>query len=698
MNLREPNLQPLFEPQSVAVIGASNDRNKLGGRALRYALARQFQGPVYPVNPRYTNIGGRRCFPEIEAVPGTVDLAVIAVPARAVLPTLERCAAAAVRAAVVLSAGFAETGEEGRRAQEGIARISERSGMIVCGPNSLGVINFETGMAATFSQGMDVAGIEAGGMAVVSQSGFFGTLLFVLASRRGVGCRLYVSTGNEAVLTFADYVAWLARDPLTRIVVGYIEGLRDGGKFLTAARAVRDAGKVFVAIKVGRSRTGSLAAQSHTGAMTGTHAVYEAAFRENGVIAVDDEETLVDVAALLDVHPARRYRNIGILTISGGAGILMTDLLERGGLCVPALAEATRQRLAAVLPDIATTANPVDATGNALSEPDMLRDAAQAMLEDAGLDAVLVVLGMFEFAEDRIVAAMRQVMAKKPLMFVWPAASMRALGMLREAKIVSFSGTAAAARALTALRTPERTLGESSSLGDAPSLRATVKLGEPETKALLARFNIPIVRERAARDASAALATMCDMRYPVAVKIDAPDLAHKSDAGGVLLGIRSDRELTDSVDRVFANVSRAHPELRPRGVLVSEMVATSFEIIAGVTRDASFGPVVTVGAGGTAAEILRDTAVLLPPFDNAAARAAIASLRCAPLLSGYRASRPFDVDALAHALECIGELALAMPGLVELDVNPIKVLPAGEGIRVVDAFAVVEGRTYADVH
>ncbi len=712
--MREVDLQLFFEPRSIAIIGASADLTTISGKPLRYLKEHGYQGKIYPVNPKYQEIAGCPCYPSIASVPGPVDLALIAVNYRRVLPVLEECAQKGVRFATIFSSGFAEAGEEGRKLQLALAELAAKTGLRLCGPNCQGAVSLHERIAAAFSASLEIKPFTPGAVGFVTQSGALGYSIFNLAQEAGVGFSYVVSTGNEVDLDCLDFMRYMLEDENTRVVFTYLEGMRDGRKFARVAERALELGKPLAVLKVGRSETGSRAASSHTAALTGSDQVYSAFFKQEGIIRVADIEEFIDLALL--INSGVRFpqgKRLGIITTSGGAGVLAADAAEECGLQVPPLQEETRRQILSVIPAYGSALNPVDVTAQVINEAEGFWKVLQAVADDPGIDALVVIMTMItgesgvRMAQD--VAKMSK-RTQKPIAVAWTAGD-RLMGecfaVLRSAGVTYYKSPVRCVKAVAHLMNygafqsawrsrsacaPQKII----SPGAAP---ASVKeilsgagrvLSERESKKVLAAFGVPVTREETAGTQQEALSLAKKIGYPLALKVDSPDIPHKTEAGAIRLGIKSESELAQAFSEVLANARNYAPGARINGVLVQEMVPPGgVEVIVGVKSDPQFGPVVVFGLGGIFVEILKDVAMRVAPLTLAQAREMIGEIRGFGLLAGARGRPRADVEALAEVLVKVSEMALALSDeLAELDINPLIVLPAGQGVKVADALFI----------
>jgi acetate---CoA ligase (ADP-forming) len=694
---RFASLSALLAPGSVAVVGASADPTRIGGRPIAYMLARGFRGPLFPVNPKRTEIQGLRAYPDIAALPQVPDAAIVALPAALAEPAVAELAALGVRGLILFSAGFAEVDDAGAAAQERIGALARNAGMRLLGPNTLGLFNARIGWFPTFSTSFDSFWPIPGRIGIASQSGAFGTHLFALAATRGLGTPVCVTTGNEADVTLGEAIGWLATDPETDVIAAAAEGIRKPDAFLAALAAARAARKPVILMKAGRSALGRQAARSHTAAIAGDDAVFDAVLAEFGAIRAESAEQLLDFAyaATRRVYPARN--TLGVLTVSGGAGVLIADEAAALGLPMPALPTVAQAALKAALP-FAAPANPVDCTAQVLNEPALIARFAETMVAQAvdngGYHSVLAFFsqtGGSPTIAPGLRAALGAVRARYPdrlyaLSVIAPEAR------VREYEADGFLVFAEPVRAVRAIHAMGR-IGAAFAMpngGEKPLLPAVAlpaqTPNEAEAKRLLAEAGIPVVPERVAVTAEEAVAAAEALGYPVVMKILSPDILHKSEIGGVLLGLGDAAAARAGHAALIARARDACPRARLEGVLVAREISGAVECILGVHRDPCFGPIAMFGLGGVFVEVLGDVVFRRCPFDEVGARQMIGSVRGAALLHGARGRRPADVTALARMFSRLSAFAAsAGPRLCSLDLNPVLVLPDGAGAFVADA-------------
>ena len=692
----DDSLTALLHPRSIAIIGASDDPTRIGGRPLAYTRDAGFAGPLYPVNPRRATVQNLPAFPTIADVPEPVDTAIIAVPAPAVVPTAEACAAAGVKAAVVFSAGFAETGDDGRRRQDALSAIAGASGMRIVGPNCLGVYNSATGFFGTFTTTLEAEHPVPGGVGLVSQSGAYGSHLSLLATRRRIGIRFWVTTGNECDVDVAETIGWLARRPDISVIVAYVEGVADRDRLLTSLALARQHGKPVILQKVGRTEIGADAVRSHTATLAGSDAVYDGVFRQFGVHRARDAEEMLDVAyaATFGAFPASR--RVGLMSISGGVGVQMADEAVACGLEVTPMSDHAQARLKAQLP-YASPRNPVDITAQAFNNLDLIRSNLDVMLEEGAYDAI-VAFFTFVAAASAMVTPIREILQDARRRYPDRLLVLSIVGppdivqRYEAAGCPVFEDPSRAVRAVAALarlaESFDRPTAAPAALPTAvPLLPPTI--GEAVASRIFAEAGLPLIESRLCATAREAAQAAAELGFPVALKIASPDIAHKSDAGGVALDLGT----ADAVARAFAAVTGqarlARADARLDGVLVSPMIDGGVEMILGVQDDPTFGPVVMCGLGGVFVETLGDVSFRAAPFDAGEAHRMLRELQGFPLLTGARGRPPGDVDALAAALAALSRFAAAHAGQLEsAELNPVVVRPAGHGVVALDALIV----------
>ncbi len=690
------NLLALFAPRSVAVVGASRDRTKLGSLVLRNVKSSGFPGPIYPVNPKARRIGGLVAYPNVREIPEPVDLAVIVVPAPSVLPVIEDCATRQVRAAIVISAGFRETGAAGAEAERRIVEVARSAGMRVLGPNCLGVIDTVTPLNASFAARMP----EANGVAFMSQSGALGTAILDWAAARDLGFSKFVSLGNEADITESDLLEIWTSDESVRVVAAYLEGVPAGGRFRRVAGATTRQRPVVV-LKAGRTTAGSRAVSSHTGALAGSDLAYSAAFRQAGVIRATTLEELFDAALAFSLQPMPGGAKLTIVTNAGGPGIVATDAAISEGLALTHLSSTTTSQLRRLLPASASVANPIDVLGDA--GPDRYQDAVHAAIEDPHTDALLVILTP-QLGTDAPATAYVVVEARRstdrPILacFMGSQGVRRGVTALAKGSIPNYPFPERATRALSAMvRHAEHLREPLEAPRHVPADRATVEdiigrarasgaraLDSYEASRIVAAYGVPVPRGALAHSADEAKQIAGEIGFPVVLKVSSPDVVHKSDVGGVKVGLNDPDEVGRAYQSIVTSVREHVPSARLDGVAVWAMAPPGVETIAGVSVDPTFGHVLLFGMGGIYVEILRDVSIRIVPITPRDALGMVRDLRAYRVLAGARGHPPADVDAVVDVLERVSELATDFPVIRELDINPLIVYQATRGALAVD--------------
>lgn len=673
------NLDGLLFPRSVAVVGATPVPGKIGNAVM--ANVQSFPGPVFGVNPKYPEILGRPCVPSVRDLPKPVDLAVIVIPAEGVPEALRQCGERGVKNAVVISAGFKEVGLEGAQREKELVRIANEYELNVVGPNALGLISTRVGLNATFAP----RGALPGRIAFMSQSGAFCTSVLDWAWKEKLGFSHFVSLGNEAVLNECDFLLAFAEDPETRVIVAYLEGIQEGPRFMAIAREVTQE-KPVVILKAGRAEAGARAVSSHTGTMAGSDQAYEAAFRQCGVIRARNVEELFDFAYILSRQPLPKGRRIGIITNAGGAGVMAADAAEEEGLTVSQLSPHTLQALAEKVPKEAAIYNPVDVVGHATLE--QYRAAVELVLADPNVDLGLALSAphpILRFTDLARVAAQTQARLGKPLSVSFMAGDLgeEAEEILRDAGIPSFFDPARAVRALATLvhyaeirQRPRE--GPPCFPVDREQARAVlaearrkgrVRLGL-EAAGILSAYGIPLARGGLAKTAEEAGRLAQEIGKPLALKIVSPDLTHKTEVGGVRLNVHP-TEADRWAWELLTTIKNRFPEATIDGVYVQEMLPPGREVILGMVRDPTFGPLLMFGLGGIYVEVLRDVAFAVAPLSRAEAEELVELIRGKKLLHGARGQPPVNMSALWDLILRVSQLVAENPDILELDLNPI---------------------------
>jgi len=691
-------MQRLLDPRSISIIGASADPKRLGGVAIDHLVDFGYGGAIYPINPKYSQMHGLRCYPDIESLPQAPDVVVLAIGADAVQPMLQRCYAKGVRAAIVYASGYAEANAEGAARQRELQAFARETNMAICGPNCMGLANMSTRAITAFATLLkDYPPREQGHTALVTQSGNMSAAIYAAGCERGVRFSQFINTGNEACLEFSHFLDYLVEDGQTHAVIGYLEGLRDGARFIDVAQRFSQAGKPLILIKSGETEQGATAAMSHTASLAGNRAINRAAFRQLGVMQAHDPGHLVDLAYLAGFRGRRGGRRIAVASISGAMGGLLTDMLIIKGLQVPTLPEALQQHLRETAPELAMVANPIDLTANLYNREGIATKVFDTLARSDDVDTVLV-YGT-GYLLDRIADELIEASQTSGRLFIaidTGKASSRK--RLETEGVPVFTDVA---RAVEAMVVYLHWFEEADQRSYWAQLRAREhagkdlvavcrKLDEYEAKRLLARYGVPVCEERRASTPEQAALHANDMGYPVALKVLSPDIAHKTEIGGVRLHLMDEAAVRQAGQDVLENAKRHVPGAQLKGVLVQRMENGVCELIVGVTRDPVFGPAMTVGVGGVFTEIFHDVSHRLLPIDERIAHDMLRELRGYPLLTGYRGSALASLDAVCSAIAAVSRAALAMPAEVtDIEINPL--LVQSKGVVALDTLILSSG-------
>jgi len=695
-------LREFFNPAAVAVVGASEKPGKVGRVVLENILASGYPGRVYPVNPSHENILGLQCYPSLSALPEVPELAVIIVPAPSVREVLEECGTYGVPAAVIISAGFKESGREGYRREVELRETARRHGIRVLGPNCLGLADTSTPFNATFA----TRAPQPGKVAFMSQSGALCTAVLGWSEENHLGFSRFVSLGNKMDLDESDILEDLEKDGNTAVIAAYLEGVSDGGRFLEVADRVGRSKPVIV-LKAVVTQAGARAVSSHTGTLAGSENAYAAAFRRCGALRAETVEDLFMLCRGLSSQPPPRGSRVAVITNAGGPGIIASDALERSGLTLASLSEETTRSLREGLPEAASVYNPVDVLGDAGA--DRYRLAVRLLLDDPAADALLVILtpqATTQVEETARVLCSEARGAEKTIFAVFMGGQeMRgAEEILRLEGIPNFRFPEEAVKTLRAMRDyaeflsrPSRTVvrfdvdrGKVKETFDAVRAQGRKELVEVEAREVLAAYGIPVARTRLATNLEECIRAGREIGYPVVLKIASPLILHKTEVGGVAVNIKNTDELINAYETITSNARKFVPETSIWGVLVQEMLPPSRELIVGMSRDAQFGPLLMTGLGGIYVEVLKDVSFRLAPVSEEEAREMLRELKSYFLLKGTRGEKPADIEAVVESILRISQLVTDFEEIAELDVNPMRVMEDGKGCLAADARIVLK--------
>jgi acyl-CoA synthetase (NDP forming) len=695
-------VRPFLDPQSIAIIGASADENKIGGRPIRYLKLAGYQRPIYPINPGRDVVQGLKAYATLQDVEAEIDLAVIAVPAADVLAAVEMCVAKRVKGAMVFSSGFAEVGEEGRALQQRIVETARKGGVALLGPNCAGTFNTRIGLLATFTSGIVDKPPKVGAISLVSQSGAFGIHMIVLASERDLGLSLCLTTGNQSDVDVAEALAYAAEDPDTEVIGLCVEGVRDAGKLLAALEMARRKGKPVVVLKLGRSAAGAKAAASHTASLAGSDEIFDAVMRQHHVCRAHSIDELMDIAYACSLKRLPANDKVGIITVSGGVGILLADQVEEAGLSVAEMPAASQAAILDLLP-FAAARNPVDVTAQVITHPHLVGPMFEHLLSGGGYGSAIaffthIARNQALFA--KLLPHFEEVARKHPDRFL-VLSTLAAPAVRKQLEGMGYAVFEDPGRAVKSIRALVRfrEAFEAADREPSPAVPPTalpVQVGrsydEAQAKAVLHSAGIPVAREEVVTSQEGAVQAAARIGFPLVMKIVSADIQHKSEIGGVLLDVANAEQVRQGYATLIDRAQTRAPGARITGVLLAQQVKGGVETILGVSRDPVFGPMVMFGLGGVFVEVLQDVTFRRAPFGRDEARRMIREVKGYAMLQGARGAPPADEDALVDALSGLSAYAASQgDGLESIDINPFIVLPRGQGAFAVDA--LVEART-----
>jgi acyl-CoA synthetase (NDP forming) len=701
-------LDTFFAPSSIAIIGASRDPVKIPGLLLAFLRKNQFAGEIFPVNPNYPDIDGLKCYATIAAIARPIDLAIVIIPARAVLGALQECAAVGVKHCIIISSGFAEEGGDSAGMQDAIAELAKTTGMRISGPNAEGFYNEARRVAATFSPTVDVKPDAPRLIAtrrrigIVAQSGGIGFAIYNRARALGIALSYVISTGNESDLGAGEFFESMVQDPSTDVILLFLEGVRDTEKFLAAAKRAAETGKPVIVTKVGRSSAGGRAAASHTASMAGWTAAYDAVFAKYGFIVSNDLDEAVAIAAVLTTSPMPKGDRVAVVTVSGGAGIWGADAVSAQGLQVPELSDSVQATIRGLIPSYGSPRNPIDITAQAVHSGG-LQKTIELLNQSDEVDSILVVISLS--SETRMpfkIPELRPVIdaQRKPIVFYsYTLPSQFARSGLAEAGVIVLSGLTHVGVAIRQLVQRARfRLAAPAATASPPhkglALRIeSAALSEYDSKQLLRDAGVAMPDEILVAERSALSDAIKRAGFSLVMKIQSRDIPHKSEVGGVRVNIANEAGASAAYDQLLANAWQHRPDAAIQGVLVGPMASKGVEMIVGTVQDATFGPVIMVGLGGVTTELFKDVVYRPAPVGDAEAAAMLQELKAWPLLNGFRGAPLADVPALANLIAQVSQLAAQWSSEVsDIEINPVLVHPQGQGVTVVDALVVPVSR------
>jgi len=696
-------LESFFNPQSVAIVGASRQKGKVGYEILANMIEAGYSGRIFPVNPKAEEIEGLKCFPDLESIGETPDLVIIIVPAKIVPPVLQQCAKVGVKAVVIITAGFREIGKAGGALEDQIVRIAKRGGIRVIGPNCLGLIIPANRLNASF--GGDLP--SPGGIAYLSQSGALLAAILDMANASDIGFSKLVSIGNKADVDELDLIQAIADDDDTKVIAGYLESISDGNAFVSLAERTSHF-KPILLMKSGGTQAGAKAASSHTGSLAGSEMAYESAFERAGIIRCESIKQQFDYAQAFANQPLPAGAGVAVVTNAGGPGIMATDAIERIGLTFAELTQETIDKLSANLPPAANVQNPIDVLGDALA--DRYEFALNVVLDDSNVDVVLVLLtpqAMTEcVATAEAIAKVARQKPAKPVLACFLGASKIEEGVkvLRRSRMPQYDSPESAVTTIGAMvryvewrSRPKRVVKlfpvnrrKVENIVERHLRQGIFEISEADSKEILEAYGFVTPKGSIATTADQAANIAQRLGYPVVLKIWSPDILHKSDVGGVKVGINSEREVRDAFDLMIYRIPKKLPDAHILGVLVQEMCSKGKEVILGMNRDPHFGPLMMFGMGGVMVEVLKDVSFYLAPLTAHEARQMLINTKTYRILQGVRGDAGVDIDRIAEGLQRLSQLVTEFPQIKEMDINPYVAGPEGTTPIAVDARITLE--------
>jgi acetyltransferase len=693
----------VLSPKSAVIVGASADYSKFTGRTVKYVLKHKFPGKLYAVNPTRTEVSGIPSFPSVKDLPEAVDMAFIQIAAKGVPGVIEQCIEKKVRSIIIHTAGLGESGEEGKKTQERIKAITREAGIRVVGPNTGGISNMTENIIFSPIVCYEIDDIPKGRIGLISQSGGLTGAYVTRAADRGIGFSYVISTGNEMDLGVSEFAQYLLRDKNTDVIAIFLEALRNVDLFREVAEEALKIGKPIVVHKVGRTEVGAKAASSHTGAMTGADTIYDAFFKQYGITRVETLEDLFEVPALFCKTKPPKKRTVGVLTTTGGGATIMVEAAAQNGLQFPLPSDSSVEKTSSFLPSFAAKSNPLDVTMAGMGGG--FKKTLEVLMEDDTFGMLVGVVGTSsQFAPELGVQPLVEAYkdAKKPLAVFCNPNAAEALRLFERNGIPNFRTPEACGRALGLLmkygeavesykrKKDQRRAADPGSPKAQAAKNVLAKAGrilnEHDSKQILSAYGISVTREKLAGSLEEAKKAAAEIGYPVVMKVMSADIPHKTEAGVIKLGVSSEKDLAAFYEEILGKAKKFKADAKIDGVLIQEMAEKGVEMIIGMKRDPSFGPVVMFGLGGIFVEVFKDVSFRIPPMSAQDAREMIDEIKGAKLLKGYRGMEPADVDAIAAALMSVASLSIDLGGEIqELDINPLIVYPKGNGIKVVDA-------------
>jgi acetate---CoA ligase (ADP-forming) len=701
LEIQPASIKKLLSPRSIAIVGVSATPGSAGNTILKNLKRFNYNGEIHLVNKKRAEIEGQPCVSSIDDLPKGIDTVVLCVPYTAVVDSVKACARRKAGSVMIFAAGFAEVGEEGKLAQAQITEIGQKNGMMIAGPNCMGLTNFVNNVPLTFAPGLKKTEVKNNSsLCILAQSGGMMSNLREIAQARGISLTHAISTGNEAIAGVEDYLAYLVEDEPTKVIAMYVEHIRRPKLFLELSVQAREKGKTIVLLHPGKSEASREAAQSHTGSLVGDYTVIKTLLEQEAVVMVETMEELVDVSWFLTSFEKPPVEGAAILTDSGAVKGFALDYCDSIGLSLPELTETTKESLVKLLPEFSSATNPLDVTAQVLRDMSLYTSTARCLLDDSQIGSLIIVVlpGSPHIALTKVRAALPAISGTtKPTVYVVMGEGSplqeEVVTELMENGIPFFRSPERAMRALATLTKYGNTLKKVNSLGPqaiikTPILKTKGVIPEYAGKEYFAEVGIPVPKWVLAKELDGALEAARSIGFPVVLKAQSSQLAHKSDVGGVIVGIKDESELTEAWTTLHSNIRAARPDLKLDGVLVEKMGEKGIEMVVGARRDSEWGSIVMVGLGGIWIEVLKDVRFMSPKLTEEYIEQEILALKSADLLKGARGSEPADIKALSKVVAKVGQLMNSVPEIEEVDINPVIVYPEGQGVLALDALIV----------
>ncbi|MBS7526235.1 acetate--CoA ligase family protein [Fusibacter paucivorans] len=696
-------MKHLMAPDSIAVLGASNRPESIGGRPIKFLKDYGFKGAVYPINPKYETIQGLPCYKDISSIPQKADLLIIITKPNSILQAMRDAKARKIPAVMIITSGFSESGDDGKKLEEALVTYARDNEMLVMGPNCQGFVNFDKKVTATFTGALSRGNLQQGNICLISQSGAMSGMLYAMAVDLGIGFSYLISGGNESIVTTSHFIDYAVDDDRTDAICVYMEGIKDAPLLKAAARKAVEQDKPIVAMKVGKSEAGSKAASSHTGALASSDAIVDSFMKQSGILRVETTDDLFDAMKVFSNGKRSDGNRIGVVSISGGAGVVMADACEKYQMTLPKLSGETEKELSANIPAFGSPHNPVDLTAQVLTAYEKFYHCIETVAADESVDAVVIFIGLLEHLKDNLLKAIEDLNAvtQKPILVTWLAATPEIKSWFYEKKIPLFEDSdrcifgASLLWRYTALKREVMLPIERTGDDLTASVHEMYKgingfLNEWDSKQMIAAAGVMTDSPIVAADAAALASIAEKLNYPVAVKVLSQSILHKSDIGGVVLNVGDKTALLNAYTSILDNVEANGLASAFEGVIVSPMRPKGTEMIVGIKKDPHLGTAVVLGMGGTMVEILKDSVMQLIPIDKRNAVKMIDSLKSRKMLYGYRDIARKDIDALAAIIVRVSDLCMARPDIQEMDINPIFVYDEGQGAVALDALIKLE--------